>query len=349
MTKSQRKVTSKQVAERAGVSQTTVSFVLNRVENSNISEETRQRVLEAARELRYVPDTAAQALARGRSNNIALVLTRPHRQVFIDEYIPSILTGLSEVTQKHGFRVMVELTSDAAASEAYDSLIRGNEIAGMIVNPSSRAMGDMRPIVAHARERFPIVTLREIHPDVHSVMVEKLEGTRALIEHLIRLGHKRIACISYAKPDHSHALERLAVYRKALTDAGIGYDEALVRFGAYDPDTGYEAVKSLLEGDRFSAVYAMNDVMAFGAITAIQEAGLRVPEDIAVVGFDDIRLARYCTPPLTTVHEPDIEQGRQAGEMLIDLINGIAPPEKHVRLGAELVVRRSCGAYLQGK
>src|SRR5688572_26384611 len=112
MTKSQRKITSKQVAERAGVSQTTVSFVLNRVEKSNISEETRRRVLEAARELRYVPDTAAQALARGRSNNIALVLTRPHRQVFIDEYIPSILTGLSEVTQKHGFRVMVELTSD---------------------------------------------------------------------------------------------------------------------------------------------------------------------------------------------------------------------------------------------
>ena len=107
-----KKITSKQVAERAGVSQTTVSFVLNSVENSNISDETRQRVLDAVRELNYVPDAMARALARGRSNNIALILGRPHRQVFTDEYVPGILTGLRDVVQPLGMRILVDLLSD---------------------------------------------------------------------------------------------------------------------------------------------------------------------------------------------------------------------------------------------
>src|SRR5262245_47036129 len=117
MTPKRQRVTSKQVAQQAGVSQTTVSFVLNGVENSSISPETRQRVLKAAKELNYVPDMAARALARGRSNNIALVLGQPHQQIFIDEFIPKILTGLRQVTQQHGFRILVELIEDDTPSD----------------------------------------------------------------------------------------------------------------------------------------------------------------------------------------------------------------------------------------
>ncbi len=347
MPKKPRKITSKQVAELAGVSQTTVSFVLNQVENSNISDETRQRVLNAVSELGYVPDVMARALARGRSNNIALVLGKPHRQVFIDEYIPTVLTGLTGVTQQHGFRVLVHLLSDMTNPDAYTNLIRGKEVAGMIVNLNATMTDDVEQLLPYVREHFPVVTLEEFHPDIHSVMVDKINGTRTIVEHLIKLGHRRIACITYAPLAHVHPANRLNMYRSVLQEAGIPYDESLVRIGGYDPETGYEAMKSLLATEHFTALYAMNDVMAFGAMTAIHEAGLRVPEDIAVVGFDDIRLARYTTPPLTTMHEPDIEHGQRAGEMLIDLINGVVPQEKHVRLATRLIVRQSCGAYLK--
>ncbi len=348
MSKKIPRITSKQVAERAGVSQTTVSFVLNQVETANISEDTRQRVLDAVRDLNFVPDVRAQALARGRSNTIALILSNPHRQVFVDEYIPTILTGLSEVTQEHGFRILVELLSEKTSSaDAYRNLIQGKEVAGIIVNLNAKMTDDIERILGYARERVPIVTLDAIHPEVCSVMVDKVGGTRTIVEHLVKLGHRRIACITYGPLEHVHPADRLKVYRTVLEEAGIPYDQNLVRIGAYDPETGYEAMKSLLASEHFTALYAMNDVMAFGAMTAIHEAGLRVPEDIAVVGFDDIRLARFSTPALTTMHEPDIEHGRRAGEMLLDLINGITPKEKHIRLATHLVVRQSCGAYLR--
>lgn len=347
MLKKTAKVTSKQVAERAGVSQTTVSFVLNQTEAANISAETRQRVLNAVRELNYVPDVAARALARGRSSNIALVLSKPHRQVFLDEYLPSILTGLNEVTHQNGFRILVEMVNNPGETDAYQRLIQGKEVAGMIVNPNAMTPRDIEQIVAATKANMPIVALNYTHPDVYSVTVDKLNGTRSIIEHLIRLGHRRIACITYAPAEHLPPRGRLDVYRTTLEDAGITYDPALVRYGAYDPDTGYTALQSLLEkGASFTAVYAMNDMMAFGAMAALRDAGLRVPEDVAVVGFDDIRLAQFATPPLTTVHEPDIEHGRTAGQMLIDLINGKPPAEKHARLATRLVVRQSCGAHL---
>ncbi len=341
------RITSKQVAERAGVSQTTVSFVLNQVESSNISEETRRRVLDAVRDLNFVPDVRAQALARGRSNTIALIISNPHRQVFVDEYIPTILTGLSEVTQKHGFRILVELLNNTTNADAYKNLIQGKEVAGIVANLNAKTTDDIEQILAYAHDRVPIVTLDAVHPEIYSVIVDKLGGARTIIEYLIKLGHRRIACITYGPLEHVHPADRLKVYHTVLQEAGIPYDQNLVRIGAYDPETGYEAMKSLLASEHFSALYAMNDVMAFGAMTAIREAGLRVPDDIAVVGFDDIRLARFSTPPLTTMHEPDIEHGRRAGEMLIDLINGVAPPEKHVRLATRLVVRQSCGAHLR--
>jgi DNA-binding LacI/PurR family transcriptional regulator len=343
--KKRRKITSRQVAEKAGVSQTTVSFVLNDVENSNISQETRQRVLQAAQELNYVPDVAARALARGRSNNIALVLSRPHRQIFIDEYIPNILTGLSSVTQERGFRIMVEMIDDRANSNAYTSLIQGKEVAGLLVNRDATSPDDIQHLIDCAEDGFPIVTLDYWHPVLHTVAVDKLAGVRMIVNHLIQLGHRRIACIGYAPKGNVHADSRIGVYRETLEAAGIDFDPALVRYGEYDPDTGYAAMRSLLtESSLPTALYAMNDVMAFGAIAALHEQGICVPDDFAVVGFDDSRLSRYCTPPLTTIHEPDIEHGCRAGEMLIDLINGKEPPEPCVKLDTTLIVRESCGA-----
>jgi DNA-binding LacI/PurR family transcriptional regulator len=244
---------------------------------------------------------------------------------------------------------MVEMVSDVDNPATYSNLIRGKEVAGMIVNLNATMIRDVEEILAHTAEQFPIVTLDEVHPDVYSVTVMKLEGSRRIVEHLVGLGHKRIACITYGPLNDVHPADRLAIYRDVLENARVPYDDSLVRVGGYDPDTGYQAMKSLLaSGAQFTALYAMNDVMAFGAMRAIHEAGLRIPDDIAVVGFDDIRLAQFSTPPLTTMREPDIEHGRLAAQMVLDLINGLTPPQKHIRLPTELIVRESCGAQARG-
>ncbi|MFN8373602.1 MAG: LacI family DNA-binding transcriptional regulator [Anaerolineae bacterium] len=344
-----RKATSKLVAELAGVSQTTVSFVLNNVESANISEETRQRVLRAARELNYVPDMAARSLASGKSNNIALVLTQPHPQVFVDEYIPNILTGINQVTQRHGLRILVELVHNDNPYNVYAQLLNSKEAGGIIVNFNFASEEDIAQVTGCAEEGLPIVSLADVHPNVYSVSVDKLGGVRKAVKHLINLGHKRIGCISYAPANSNpHADDRLHVFRRVLEAGGVEYDGNLVSYGSYDPETGYEAMKVLLQVSPLpTAIYAMNDVMAFGAISAIQEQGLRIPQDIAIVGFDDIRLARYVTPALTTIYEPDVDHGRLAAEMLIELIEGKTPAEKHVKLATRLVVRQSCGASLR--
>ncbi len=346
-----RRPTSKQVAERAGVSQTTVSFVLNNVVDANISEETKERVLDAARELNYIPDVAARTLARGRSDNIALVLAQPHRQVFIDEYIPRVLTGISEVARKHKLRILVEQVHTKSASAVYRRLLQSREAAGVIINFGTTNDDEIEHIIECTNNGMPVVTLNHMHSEIHSVEVDKYSGVKVLIQHLIDLGHQRIACIPYDEVNHSpHVEERLNVFHRTMADNGLTVDPALMERGLFDPETGYTAMQRILARSQNclpDAVYAMNDIMAFGAVRAIREHGLRIPQDIAIVGFDDVRLAGFCDPPLTTMHEPDEEHGRQAVEMLINLLNGTALKDKHVTLQTRLVVRDSCGASLK--
>lgn len=343
-----RRVTSKQVAEKAGVSQTTVSFVLNNVEEANISEETARRVLQVARELGYVPDKAARALARGVSDNIGLVLAQPHEQVFLDDYIPNIITGITRVTREKGLRILVELTDEVSESNTYLDMAHGREVAGLIVSPQKPTQRDRDSLKALARDGFPIVTLHWLDDAVHSVTADHVDGSRRAVEHLIQLGHQRIALISYAPRNRvDGATWRVQAYREVLERHGIPHDEALVRFGNYDPETGYTAAEELLDlPEPPTAIFCMNDTMAFGAMTAIQERGLRIPQDIAIVAFDDIRLARYTTPTLTTIHAPDIEHGRLAASMLVQLINKQPLEQDHVVLKTQLVVRDSCGARI---
>jgi DNA-binding LacI/PurR family transcriptional regulator len=237
------------------------------------------------------------------------------------------------------------MIEDRADSNAYTNLIQGKEVAGLLVNRGASSPNDIQQLIDCAEEGFPIVALDYWHPGLYTVAVDKMAGVRTIVNHLIQLGHRRIACISYAPRGNDHADTRVDVYRQTLGAAGIAFDPALVRYGEFDPDTGYAAMLSLLTKSPLpTALYAMNDVMAFGAVAALNERGVRVPEDIAVVGFDDIRLARYCTPPLTTIYEPGIEHGRRAGEVLIDLINGKEPPEPYRMLDTSLVIRESCGA-----
>lgn len=342
----QRKVTSKDVARAAGVSQTTVSFVLNNVEQANISEETRERVLRAANELGYVPNVSARSLVHGRSNNIGMVLVHPHEQIFRDSFIPNIMTGFGTVIKQYGFRLIVERVYDQQDYESIITMLRGHEVAGMVVECT---LGNQFTSGELFKQGIPVVIVGSMRePPHYSVGSDNLTGVQVIVSHLIGLGHRRIACISYA-PDGlvAHATDRLHTYYETLAAAGIAPDPSLVRFGQFDPQTGYEAMRDLLRHQPLpTAVFGMNDMMAIGAITAIHEAGLRVPEDIAVVGFDDDRFAAFTTPPLTTVHESQHDIGRCAAEMMIDLLNGIEPPVANLNLPTRLVIRKSCGAHL---
>ncbi len=338
---SRKRATSHEVAKRAGVSRTTVSFVLNNVE-ANISKETRQRVLQAAKELDYVPDAAARMLASRQTRTLGLVIFDAiHLQV--DAFISKVLYSLTEVSREHDFRVIVEAVEDLGRDDAYLSLVQAKQIDGLIVlNPRS----DDSQLPRLIDEGFPLVLVGKIkHPGAYCVYHKS--AVREAVTHLISLGHERIAHITYAPIAYRSADSRLRNYRRALAEAGINADEKLIRYGNYTAQSGYEAMNSLLAAKlRPTAVFAGNDTIAIGAMSAIHRHGLRIPEDIAIVGYDDIPVAPFTIPPLSTVRTPALMQGRLAGEMLIKLLQGEKPARPQIMLETELLIRESCGAKL---
>ena len=338
-----RQITSHKVAERAGVSRTTVSFVLNEVEGAQISEETRQRVLLAARELGYVPDAAARSLVSGRTHILGLVICQPADHIIIDAYIHQVIYGLSEAGRERGFRLLIEWVEDVSQPDAYIHLVRAKRIDGILL---SGPRSDDNQLPALIADRFPIVLLGRLTGDpTNFVDVDNQAAACQAVTHLVKLGHQRIACITNGPLQYTSAAERLLGYRQALTQAGLFENEALVRYGDFDPESGYKKMQALLKtSPRPTAVFIASDVVAFGAMKAIRDSGLRIPDDVAVVAFDDVPLSRYVAPALTTVRLPAIEQGRRGGEMLIDLIEGKTLTEQHIFLPTELMIRQSCGA-----
>jgi LacI family transcriptional regulator len=338
-------VTSYDVAQLAGVSRSTVSFVLNDVD-MQISEETRQRVLSAAAELGYAPDAAAQALVSRRTRIIGLVLIRTPHHIDADSFLTQVLDGLIQTTQKHTMRLLLDLVEEPSSQSAYLEMIQSKRIDGLIISGPRTESTALRSLV---EEGFPLVLMGQLpHPDFCYVDVDNRAAAGTAVEHLVDLGHVRIACVTNAPPSYTAAIQRLQGYRDVLAAHGISYRAELVRYGDFTPDSGYEQMCSLLDApERPTAVFVASDVVAFGVMAAIRERGLRIPEDVAVVGFDDVPFARYASPPLTTAHLPAEELGRRAGEMLIALISGADLGERHVLLETSLVVRESSGALVR--
>lgn len=333
-----RRVTSKDVAERAGVSRTTVSFVLNDTPNVKISEETRQRVLSAARELDYHPDAAARSLASRRTGNVGLVLRQTPAQVFADAFLPTVLRGLSEVLDSSTYRILLQPLGMPDASDALAKLVKSQHIDGLII--SGPRSDDDAVHELHANG-FPVVLMGQLpDSDIPFVDVDNERAAFDATSHLIDLGHRRIALITHAPPAFTASQDRLAGYRRALESAGLTYDSTLVRHGDFREESGVAAMYELLKvTPRPTAVFAASDVLAFGVLEAAKSEGLRVPADLSVVGMDDVQLARYVDPPLTTLHLPAYELGYQAAHTLLRLIDGQAPPS--ALLPTELVIRES--------
>jgi len=336
-----KRVTSQDVANLAGVSRTTVSFVLNEVKGFNISPETRQKVRAAAESLNYIPDATAQALASRRAKAIGLVMTRSPHHIATDAFLPQIIGGLMEVIKDNKLRLLIEYVEVEHQDRVYLELARAKHIDGMILLTPRLDDAGLKKL-----EQVDIPTVLMGHlegTNLHSVDVDNKLAAQQGVQYLLELGHTEIACIANAPPSYAASPDRVAGYKNSLLAAGIIPDDEMIRYADFDPQSGYDRMKSLLEsGRKFTAVFVASDNVAMGVKAALREAGLRIPEDISLVGFDDIPWAQYADPPLTTVHLQAQEMARTACLVLMDLLQGLEPELKQQIIGTHLVVRKSC-------
>lgn len=329
---------SKDVAALAGVSTTTVSFVLNERAGASISQETRKRVLAAAAELDYQPHASARGLAGGRSHTIGFVVRQSPEQVAEDALLAETLRGLSLAARAARYRVLVEPLG--ARDGTYGDLIRSRGTDGLVV---SGPRIDDKELGALAAAGAPVIIQGSLPGvSIPSVDVDNVAAAHVATRHLLDLGHRVIGCVTNAPYDYSAARERRDGYVQALESAGVAVDEGLIVQANFDAASGRHAMADLLARRALTAVFVASDVVAFGAMAAIREAGLRVPDDISVVGFDDIPLAAYFDPPLTTIRLPAHDLGRAAGIALLDHINGRTVETRTV-LPTTLVIRSSTG------
>ncbi len=339
----QSRPTQRQIAEEAGVSRTTVSLVLNEVPDAHISPDTRQRVLEVARRLNYYPDETARRLVSGTTRTIALVWHRGPDPTYRDAFLPGLLQGVTMAARHYGYHVIFRPTEFNELDNGYVELARGHHADGLIL---SGPRADDTDLLNLHRDGYSLVLHGQLPgTDVPSVDVDNVRGAMSAVRHLLGLGHRRIGIITNAPLTYISSRQRLEGYRQALEQAHLPYEEDLVKYGNYDEESGYTAVGELLAlQEPPTAIFIASDMVAMGALRALYDRNLRVPQDVAIVGFDDITAARFITPALTTFHVPTFGLGWSAAELLIRIIEGDQPDQIHVLLNTELIVRESCGA-----
>ena len=336
-----KRTTAQDVADLAGVSRTTVSFVLNNVSGMRISDDTRQRVSDAARQLDYHPDATARRMVRGRTSIIGFVLRQTPGQAFADHFLPQVLHGLSQAATTQSYHILIE-PAPPDDSNSYLRLIRERHVDGIVL--SGPRFDDQELLRA---ESSPVVLMGQLpNTDLPFVDVDNVSGAALVTRHLIAHGHQQIGFISNARPAYTASADRLAGYQQALAAAGIPFNECLVRYGDFAPASGEIAMNDLLQlTPRPTAVFVASDTVAIGALKAIRGAGLTVPHDIALVGFDDAPHSEFIEPPLTTVRLPAYGLGWGAADLLIRLINKEVIRQPAVLLDTELIIRKSCGAH----
>ena len=314
-----------------------VSRVFN--EKGPVRDETRQRILEVAARLGYSPNAAARSLSTRKTGTVGVLLPDLY-----GEFFSEVIRGLDLAARRSGYHLLVSSShSDRSEVEAVLRALRGRVDGLIVMSPEA----DARALQANLPGSLPIVLLntRVEGSSFDSINLDNYGGAHAMVRHLARLGHRRIVHVTGA-PGNNDALERLAGYREAMQSVlgdGAGPVELT---GDFSEQSGDRAGREILGMSlRPTAVFAANDGMAIGLLHAFQEAGVRVPEDIAVTGFDDIPIARFLTPPLTTVGVAIADLGACAIQRLLQVMErGEAGESRHEVLPTTLVVRGSCGA-----
>jgi LacI family transcriptional regulator len=326
-----RRVNIQEVAKEAGVSPSTVSRALNGF--PGISEKTRERIVEIARKLNYRPNYRGQILTTQSTKNIGLLITD-----IANPFFPELVMGAEEYASKSGYTVLLGNTSESEEKETnYLDFFSRGPVDGIIIS-ASRVSNEH--IIMLAEDGLPIVVINRTleHPKVSYVSTDMEKGGYLATMHLLRLGHSKIAFIN--GPKHSEVSQRrLEGYKKALKEAGVDYNSDLISFNVPVSESGYkEAIKLLCTGEAPTAIFTYNDVMAFGVIRAAKELGIKIPEELSVVGFDDIFFSSFTDPPLTTIRQLKEELGRMAVELLFKLMGG---ERESLLIEPELIIRNT--------
>ena len=351
--------TSAAVARAAGVSRTTVSFVLNGVTDRGISDATRERVLQAAQALGYEPNAAASTLVSGRTGTVALVLPSV-QHLHVDAFLAQLLASVAEQCRRQGLTLLIEATDgEGQQADRFVRLVRGRRIDGLIVAHPRDA--EREHLLRLQDSGVPLVVLGGGWAETHPGQVlgdDTRDGARRLTAHLLALGHRRVGFVNYASSEFRNAAAREQGWRDALLAQDVSPEPGWSVHANLSADSGWQATRALLArqsgSTRPTAIFAGNDTIAFGALRALREAGLRVPQDMALVGYDDIPLAAFADPPLTTVRSDPAGQGAEAVARLRWQLDGsrapgaatgpVASPATETALPATLIVRASCGS-----
>ncbi|MGE5553737.1 MAG: LacI family DNA-binding transcriptional regulator [Betaproteobacteria bacterium] len=348
---SKQAVTMEEIARQAGVSKSTVSRALSNDPRVNLK--TRENVLRLVKELNYRPHAAASGLARRRTNVLGLLIPSAPRS-FSDPFYLEFIGGVGDYATSRGFSLLFsssghpareyvggEDQGGAALPPADVVLVEANRVDGVILTEPEQA----DPRIVRLRERgTPLVVLgRTQYPDVCWVDGDNTGGARMAVEHLIQHGHRSIGCLT-GPTGLAATWNRLLGYREAVTAAGLGFDSGLVVESDFTEAGGRRAMAALLaRRPEMTAVFCSNDLIAVGGLAALREQGRRVPEDVALVGFDGIRLGEYLSPTLTTVQQPIYQMGQLAAELLIKMVNGEPPAQSQLSLPLVLRLGESCG------
>lgn len=334
------KLTLEQIAHLSGVSRSTVSRVINN--HPSVKPEVRERVQEVIAETGYHPDPAARSLASHRSGIIGLVIPRVIQSLFTDPYYPRLMQGIAQACNANDYTLSLFLFhTEDDERKLYPRVLRNQLVDGVIVT-GSQINDPLVPKLIDNQVPFVMVGRPDDALDVSFVDADNVVGAYMATGHLIRSGCKRIATIT-GPLNTMVGLDRRQGYLDALNDRGRSIDEALIVEGDFTESGGYIAVQRLISHQP-DAVFIASDTMAFGALRALRDGALSVPNDVAVVGFDDLPTAGLSDPPLTTIRQPIRRIGAQAVEALVDILTNGPQPPRRITLNTELVIRSSCGA-----
>ena len=330
------RVTMRQIAEHAGVSIGTVSHVIN--ETAIVRRKLRDRVIEAISSMGYQPSALAQGLRKNRTNMLGMVIPD-----ITNPFFPGVVRGVEDVAYKRSFRVILcNADNDPSKEASYVRELNSYHIAGLLSIPAAGP-----DIAGHLRDyslaAVPVVCLDRVPEGWKgdAVLVANAEGAYEATRHLIQMGHRYLAVIS-GPLNLTNAAERLKGFKRALTEARIEIGPEFVQEARFDTVSGYQAALRLLRMlPRPTAIFACNDLLAFGVLQAARELNLRCPEDLSIAGFDSLEFTKLTDPPLTSVYQPGYQLGATAAHLLFQRIDGLRSAPKKVLLPTELNKRNS--------
>jgi len=328
-------ITIKDVAKQAGVSISTVSRVIN--DSKPVTDEVKQKVLDVIKETGYIPNPLARSLVTKKSQLIGVIVPEVS-----DSFVNEILNGIEEVAKMYDYEILLANTySDKAQELKCINLLRAKQVEG-IVMISWKVEEEHINYIQNCGIPASYISKTARDYDIHTVSVNNTEATYDMTKYLIEKGHKDIAFIMTSQDDTVLEMERLSGYEKALKEKNIKINKDLIKYGETTYEAGYSSMKELLdEGKVPHAAFVTGDEAAIGAINAICDAGYRVPEDISVAGFNDVKIAKIYRPKLTTVHQPLYDMGAVAIRMVIKMINKEPLEDKKIELPYRIVERES--------